>query len=169
MYQVHSTEDVLSETVSTLRDRNPAWNGGAISRLRARLVESLDELVDDFDGSIDYFGEDPDDRHVHAGAVAAQAHILLTEDAGLHRMGQAVDLPYSVYNCDDFFCLIDDSTPLLVQRATYDQQVYWNDSKKLGAPPRGLVKMLEDSGCPNFALRVNMHLRTLSGVPKHRK
>lgn len=163
MFQVHSTEDVLAETLYNLRRANPGWDGARTARLRILLTENLDEILQDFDGSIEYVGKDPNDCHVHAAAVACKADILLTADKGLAYTADADSLPYSVYTPDEFFVLIDDSTPMSVQRVTENQRRYWADVAANGKTTKALAGALIDSGCPDFAVRVHGHLRTLSG------
>ena len=161
MFQLHSTEDVLAETLYRLRRKNPAWDGGQITRLRESLVENLDEILTDFDATVAYDGSDPNDRHVHAAAVSCSADILLTNDTGFVSLEDADRLPYEVQSADEFFVLIDNSAASYVQRVTDSQRRYWASSKSAGS--RGLAEALVASGCPEFAKRVTIHLRTLSG------
>ena len=160
MFQLHSTEDVLAEVVYRLRRAYPDRNGVETTRLRSVFEQNLDELVSDFDTSIEYHGSDPNDRHVHAAAVAGRSDILLTADYGFYNLADTDDLPYSVYGCDDFFLLVDDSDSASVLRVTDRQRHYWATRHNGG---RSIVGALGASGCSNFAVRVNQHLRTLSG------
>jgi len=157
MFQVHSTEDVLAEVVYRLRRNNPTMEGGVITNLREKLVSAIDELVGDFDATIEYAGADANDRHVHAAAVASKAHILLTDDNGFE--GSDED-PYEVFTCDEFFLLVDDSASWMVERVVADQNAYWSKKRS----HKSLVQALKDAGCPEFAKRVEGHLRSLSGV-----
>lgn len=163
MFQLHSTEDVLAETLYRLRRKHPKWDGGQISRLRSRIIDVLDELVEDYNVEIPYDGSDPNDRHVHSAAVASHADILLTADGGFATLASANALPYSVYSCDDLFVLIDDSGSRAVQRVVDRQRDYWNRKREEGKPVKALVEALTGAGCPKFAARVQEHLRTLSG------
>jgi hypothetical protein len=163
MFQIHCTEDVLAETLYNLRRANPGWDGARTAHLRTHLAGSLDEILQDFDGSIEYTGDDPDDRHVHAAAVACNADILLTGDNGFKHSASADLLPYSVYTPDEFFVLIDDSSSQQVQRVTEKQRQYWAQVAAKGRPTKTLADALIDSQCPDFAIRVQGHLRTLSG------
>jgi predicted nucleic acid-binding protein len=162
MFQIHTTEDVLAETAYRLRRSNPTMPGGVITDLRAKITSSIDELVGDFDATIPYTGADPDDRHVHAAAVASRADILLTEDGGFTGSD---DDPYEVFSCDEFFLLVDDSAGWLVQNVTADQNAYW--AARTG-PRKTLAGALQDAGCPLFAQRVEAHLQVLSGVGNRR-
>lgn len=161
MFQLHTSEDVLAETIRTMRRLHPDASGGATTRLRAAILGSIDELVEEFDASITYAGTDPDDRHVHAAAVACRAHILLTEDRGLTSVDESM---YEVYRPDEFFVLIDDSAPWMVREVVRSQAKYW--STKPSGQRKSLSQALRDAGCPEFAKRVERHLRTLAGPPR---
>ena len=163
MFQLHTTEDVLAETVRTLRRKYPELPGGAVTRLRAAVLGAIDELVEDFDATVPYAGQDPDDRHVHAAAEACRAHVLLTEDQGFTPTDAA---NYEVYRCDDFFLLVDDSAPGAVRDVVRQQAHYW--SARPEAKRRGLADALRDAGCPQFAARVESHLRVLAGEARRR-
>ncbi|WP_439694428.1 PIN domain-containing protein [Curtobacterium sp. SP.BCo] len=162
MFQLHTTEDVLAETVRTLRRRHPELPGGAVTRLRAAVLGAIDELVEDFDATVPYRGSDPDDRHVHAAAVACRAHVLLTQDHGLTSDDAA---HYEVHRCDDFFVLVDDSAPAAVRDVVRQQARYWAD--RPAGSRRSLVTALLDADCPQFARRVELHLRVLTGRAEH--
>lgn len=159
MFYVHCTEDVLAETISSLRNLRPTMSGAEITTLRRHLIGALDELVDDFDATIEYPGSDPDDLHVHAAAVACRADILLSDDKGFAGNDQ---LRYEVFTSDDFFALIDDSAPWLVRRTVREINQYWQ--KRQQTSQHGLLASLSAAGCPNFAKRVERHLRVLSGA-----
>ncbi len=109
------------------------------------------------DGS--FQGSDPDDRHVHAAALACAADIVLTCDEGF--VGEGVDAdppPYEVLFPDAFFVLADDSAPEIVAEVTREQTRYWY--VKHGRAP--LAHQLEAAGCPEFARRVQKHQNNLS-------
>jgi hypothetical protein len=158
MFQLHTTEDVLSETINTLRNLFPEMPGGAMTQVRKSIIESVDELVPDFDTTVAYSGADPHDLHVHAAAIACRADILLSEDQGFV---DSDETPYEVFTSDDFFILIDDSAPWLVQLTVHKMNQYW--ASKPSDSRKSLTKSLINAGCPNFAKRVERHLRTLSG------
>ena len=158
MFQLHTTEDVLAETIRTLRRLRPDLPGGAVTRLRTAVLGAIDELVEDFDATVPYTGSDPDDRHVHAAALACGAHILLTEDRGFVTND---DTAYEVYRCDEFFVLVDDSAPWIVRDVVREQARYWS-SRPRGAR-KSLPGALRDADCPTFAGRVERHLRFLAG------
>ena len=59
MFQIHTTEDVLAETEYRLRRSNPTMAGGVITDLREKITSAIDELVSDYDATIEYSGDDP--------------------------------------------------------------------------------------------------------------
>lgn len=162
MFQLYTSEDVIAETLSKLRDNNPRWDGGQTTRIRAAIIEVFDELVDDFDGKIDYSGSDPHDFHVHAAAIAANAEILLTCDGGLLNQPNADVLNYEAFHPDDFFVLVNDSAPLDVRAATMEQLNY--QVQRNGERNSRIVDSLIGAGCPKFAEVVRMHFIDLSGA-----
>ncbi|MGU3409511.1 putative toxin-antitoxin system toxin component, PIN family [Microbacterium sp. M1A1_1b] len=162
LFQLHTTEDVLAEVLRTLRRLHPERPGGAVTRLRAAVLASIDELVDDFDATVPYAGNDPDDRHVHAAAVACRADVLLTQDRGLAAAPQS---HYLVSGCDAFFTRIDDMAPAAVRDVCLQQVEYW--ATRTSHPAEALVAALHDAGCPVFANRVRAHLAAI-GNDDHR-
>lgn len=159
MFQLHCTEDVLDEALYHLRRDHPEWKGQQIANIRRNIVGALDEIVTDFDPSMDFPGSDENDRHVQAAAVASGAHILVTADKNLRSMADIDSLDYEIYSPDEFFVHVDDSSSRLVLRVTEEQREYWS---KRNSP--GLIAALKSADCPEFAHRVNQHLRTLSGA-----
>lgn len=158
MFSLVTSEDVLAETEYTLRRRFPEAPGRVIVDRRAKIVRYMDSILKDYDGSVAYNGSDPNDRHVHAAALASDADILLTQDRNFESDD---DEFYEVYRADDFFVLVDDSALLSVQHVTAMQRAYWADRGG-----KSIVTALQEADCPQFADRVNQHLRTLSGVPR---
>lgn len=153
MYVVATSRDVIIEALNTLRNQHPTWPGRQTTDLMNGFMETLD-IVDDFDADIPYDGEDPDDRHAHAAAVACGAGFLVTDDGGFERMASDAR-PYEVISADDFFVLIDDSHPHLIAQATRNQLQWWSGRKQKA----DLVERLIAAGCPNFAERVAGHIK----------
>ncbi|MGK4593197.1 hypothetical protein [Amycolatopsis sp. w19] len=93
---------------------------GKIRHIHDLLTKTFEGgRVEDFviDGS--FPGTDADDEHVHAAAIACSAEIILSCDNGFSLTGQDPDsLPYEVYTPDEFFVLVDDSSPQLVREVT---------------------------------------------------
>lgn len=160
MFSTCTTEDIIAEVLHRTRKKRPAAPGGVIASLGTQIRRYSSEIITDFDCSVEYDGEDPDDLHVHAAAVTGQVDILLTMDHGFEALEKRSTLPYSVYSADAFFSLIDDSSPSLVRKVTSEQRKFW--AERPGS--KGLVQALENAGCPDFADRVNGHLATEAGI-----
>ena len=163
MFQLHSTIDVVTETVRARRRLQPELDGNITRRLHDDLIENLDEIVADFDGSVEFHGSDPDDRHVHAAAIAGGSNILVTSNGG--DFGDPDLLPYEIYTPDEFFLLVDDGAQDSVRRVTMAQLKYWNAKRARGHSVKPLPGALIDAGCPIFAARVSGHVRFLAGPP----
>lgn len=162
MFQVHSSFDVLVETSRAFRRMNDRADGRVSRELFDLLERNLDEVPGDFSGDVDFDGGDPDDRHVHAAALATSAHILLTQNT--QDFGDPDLLPYELYTPDQFFCLVDDGAPDAVGEVCRKQVDYWNARKRAGKPVKPLAVALQAAGCSSFARRVKKHLITLSGT-----
>lgn len=160
IFQLHSTHDVVHEAMYHLRRRSPLRRGSSLEQVRQQILQSLDEVVTEFDPAIQFPGRDVHDRHVHAAAVACRADILITQDRGFLNLPNLDELDYEVYHPDDFFVQFDDSAPRTVMEVTQSQRRYWATKKHHS----GLAAALRKAGCPNFAVRVEKHLKTLSGA-----
>ena len=160
LYTVYWTEDVLAETIYWLRRNHPAWNGTKITSIRDLIARTFEGgRVEDFSIDDSFPGRDGDDRHVHAAAVACRADFILTSDNGFFITdGDADSRPYEVYTPDDFFVLVDDSAPALVQLVTREQTMYW--ARRGGRAD--LAGHLVGAQCPRFAERVRVHQGKLS-------
>ena len=161
MFQVHSTIDVIAEVVRAVRREKPQAAGAVTRRLHDLLVDSLDEIVPDYDPAVPFGGHDRDDLHVHAAAMASGADILLTSNE--RDFGDTDELPYEIYAPDDFFVLVDDGAPDAVRRVVMEQIRYWAAQRRRGRSIRGLEEALIRAGCPEFAARVTTHRRARAG------
>ncbi|KOX12960.1 hypothetical protein ADK67_45040 [Saccharothrix sp. NRRL B-16348] len=160
VYTVYWTEDVLAETIYRLRRNHPEWNGAKITSIRDRIAGTFEGgRVEDFSVDDSFPGGDGDDRHVHAAAVACRADIVLTADSGFTISGREPDsMPYEAYKPDDFFVLVDDSAPALVQLVTREQTMYWIQRSTRA----DLAGQLIAAQCPRFAERVRTYQGKLS-------
>ena len=82
MFTVYATEDIIAEVLYRLRRDNPNKPGHFIAGIHDRIVANIDDRITDFQIDGSFPGDDPDDAHVHAAAVASGARILLTDDSG---------------------------------------------------------------------------------------
>jgi hypothetical protein len=159
IFTVASTVDIVAETVSRYRDKNPTVPGGAIVRLNDLLFANLDERVDEYTVDDSFAGADQGDAHVDAAARAAGVDVVLTCDTGWANLGDEAlaTLPYEVQHPDYFFCLVDDASPATVRLVIRDQVEYWM-SKHAEAD---LPASLRAASCPDFAERVRKHLQAM--------
>lgn len=158
MYAVGSSEDVLSEVIARFRDRKPSASGAQIANLRQRLVDNLDEVVDDYEVNTWMLEGDEGDAHVRAACIGGAFDVLLTCDKILLADGEThPNVSYEPMHPDAFFVLADDSGPEHV-RAVVRQQLDYFIGKHGEAD---LPAALRSAGCPQFAERVNAHVHAL--------
>ncbi|WP_245719998.1 PIN domain-containing protein [Nocardia uniformis] len=158
MFEVMWTDDIMAEFVYHLRKKNPFLADAQVGGIRRRLEKVFEAgRISGFtiDPSCDY--TDPGDAHVHSAAVHGQVDILLTGNTKDFR--EMDHLTYEVYSADEFFELVDDSSPDAVLAVTREQLVYHlrrsTDSRV------SLPDMLVRAGAPAFANRVRKHLQTV--------
>jgi hypothetical protein len=161
IYSVYWSEDVLAEAIYRLRRSHPDWDGGKITYIRDLITQVFEGgRVDDFvvDGS--FGGNDANDRHVHAAALACSADIVLSDDGGFFSAAEYDErtAPYESYRPDEFFLLVDDSSPDLVRKVTLEQTIHWRN--KTGRAD--LAGPLAAAGCTRFGQRVRTYQGSLS-------
>ncbi len=162
-FYVFWSEDVMAEAIHHLRHNNPSWTGQRIATIRDRIAQTFqDGRVTDFavDGS--YAGPDPADAHVHAACLACRADYLLTENGRDFPQPLADSLAYEVLSPDEFFVLVDEVAPRLVDRAIQRQIAYWSAKMDDVDLSGSLIK----ANCPTFAGRVVRHLQRQALSPQ---
>ena len=123
LYTVLWTDDILTECTYHLRKANPRWEGGKISRIRESIEEVFpDGRVRDF--VVEDGPRDEGDLHVHAAAVAGGADFVLTMNVKDFPGGD--ECPYEVYTPGEFFTLVWDAAPGLVERVSRKMERYWS-------------------------------------------
>lgn len=123
LYTVLWTDDILAECTYHLRKANPRWEGGQISRIRESIEEVFpDGRVRDF--VVEGGALDEGDQHVHAAAVAGGADLILTMNVEDFPGGD--ECPYEVHTPGEFFTLVWDSAPGLVERVCREMDRYWS-------------------------------------------
>ncbi|WP_187995501.1 PIN domain-containing protein [Schaalia sp. JY-X159] len=164
LYTVHSTPDILAETLSRYRDRFPHVTGEEFDRLETHLKEHLHSVFNHYKPRPCPIA-DEGDHHVHAAAEDGGMMYLVTADRGFLDLPEKVtdEFSYEITSPDDFFCLVDDSQPALVCDVALRQLHYW--SSKPSKPNLTLVDALEKSGCPEFSRRVAKHLSQQLRIP----
>lgn len=156
------TEDILAEVVHGLRRADGRRSGGDVSRLRDRIAEVLEGgRIEDYDCTVEYTGVDPDDRHVHAAAIAGDVGILVTDDQGLLALRDDARLPYDVMSSDDFLVLVGESAPAPVTAVAEKQLEHAITTGR----DTDLAGRLNAAGCPAFAGVVRRVLQQLALRP----
>ncbi|RFA10758.1 hypothetical protein B7R54_17275 [Subtercola boreus] len=155
MFQLHTSLDVLAETIRVARRQHPRADGGVISEIDRKIRAVLDEIIEDFPGDVDFVGSDEHDQHVNAAATHARSDILVTDN--VRDFGEAKLLPYDVYSADAFLCLVDDGNSAAVRGVIREQGSYWQACEREGRATKGLEEALRRAGCPDFADRVREH------------
>lgn len=168
MFTVATSEDAIVEAQNSFRKQNPEAPGRNVSHLRRKIVESCDEVLEDYPGKTKGPILDKYDYHIHSASTAAGSHILLTQDRDFLDLPEndKDELQYEIMSPDEFFVLIDDSASQFVSAVTKIQNTYWLQKKSQSntSPNMSLETALRKSGCPEFALRVRKHLKNLSGA-----
>lgn len=132
LFTMHYTEDILAETIATIRRRHVNLDGTAITLLADRIRTSMTDRIDRYPLRQDSPVKDDKDHHVHAAAVAAGMDMLVTLDNDFLRLADEATyaLPYEIICPDDFFVLIDDSDPRATRTTTLTARLLdrpWRD------------------------------------------
>lgn len=150
------TEDIVAELLYHLRKNHPGWDGGRIVAVRDQICGTFEAgRVSDYAGT-DESVRDQGDAHVAAAAIACDADMLLTFNVA--DFSDSDELPYEVWTPDDFFVLVNESSPTLVALCVDKQIQYWGRKRE----DVDLVAMLQRADCPEFADVVLGHLRRIA-------
>lgn len=151
LYTVLWTDDILTECTYHLRKANPRWEGGKISRIRESIEEVFpDGRVRDF--VVEGGALDEGDQHVHAAAVAGRADFVLTMNVKDFPGGD--ECPYEVYTPGEFFTLVWDSAPGLVERVSRKMDRYWSGKGHPYSVAERLRSAEKSAAMKEFARRV---------------
>lgn len=159
VFDLKWTEDIVVEVLYNIRETRPDISGGYIAKIREHIENIMpDGKVTQYQVPGTYQGKDQSDAHVHAAAEACRADILLTENVKDFRLsGLESALPYEVQTADEFFTLVDNSSPSTVREVTLDQVKYFYKKHR----EFDLCAPLTVAGAPSFANRVRGHLQDL--------
>lgn len=161
LFQVFWSEDVLAEVIYHLRRDHPEWDGARLTTIHDKIAATFEVgRITDYAVDGRFTGSDRNDAHVDAAARAADADILLTANTG-DFLEDPDGESYEVLAPDDFYCLVDDSAPSIVRRATTRQLLHW--LRRSGES--NLPQSLELAGCPEFAERIRRHQLTIDLSP----
>lgn len=154
-YSVAYTEDILSETIYSIRRKHVELEGTQLTRTRDSIVKAMSERIEDYGNGSDAPVDDMFDHHVHAAAIAGRIDAVVTSDKGfLDLPDEAKDLlPYEIYSPDEFFILVDDSMPHYVC-AVLERMIRHHKRRNKHL---NFDEALIASDCPLFAQRVRSH------------
>ncbi|BDR53754.1 hypothetical protein KIM372_16610 [Bombiscardovia nodaiensis] len=166
MFEIYASEDVIAETIRSIRRNFPAIPGENITRI-ARQLRGMVNLVESFDCEAarkTYTGDDPYDLHVHAATVDSGCDYLITNDKGfIQGVSKEVleALPYTISCADDFFILLAESSTKACDEAVEIEMSYYAE-KELSSD--FFQNQLVGAGCPLFAQQVRITFMRLSGL-----
>lgn len=130
-----------------------------MARIQEHLYRSLDDVIDDFPGNIDFPGVDRHDHHVHSAAMGIDARYLITNDAGFGDIDPD-KLPYEVHSADSFFMLIAENMPAAIDAVITRQLAYYYQRGTV----EPLDKKLEKVQCQQFAECVRSHVQQMANA-----
>jgi hypothetical protein len=161
-FELVLTEAVIAEAVARWNDKNPRARGIVVTRM-AEALREVATMVRDYDADIPFPGSDDGDIHVHAAAVQSGAGYLVTNDSGFRDLPDEVkdELPYEIYNPDDFLVLVADQSRGRLRDVT--REMMHHMAPKDGASFK-MVPSLQRSGAPTFARMVEEELAVLAGA-----
>lgn len=128
--------------------------GGSPKKIQA----CMDEVITVFPGEARFTGIDEGDYHVHAGATASGADIILTFNNPIHITQTPDQELYEIITPDEFFMLITDSNRQCMLPVTRGQFEYWGSKPNSDPIDKALCK----AGCPEFSQRVRENLRKIA-------
>jgi predicted nucleic acid-binding protein len=172
IYTVHTTPDIIAETIAKIRDKNPLIGGQNIALIESRIRNSVSSVFSDYvpaQRDIVYDSmRDSGDYHVHAAASQGEISYLVTQDRGFLGLPEDVQtsLSYEIHSADSFFCLVDDSAPPHVEMIALEQLHYWRTKAETDDRfDADLPGALTRAGCPNFADRISNRLSHALAMP----
>ena len=147
------TEAIHDEWVRNVLAANPARSPERLARTRGLMNEAVREcLVTGYDDLIESLSlPDPDDRHVLAAAIRADAEVIVTFNLKDFPAGKLESYNVEAIHPDDFLCTLFDAAPGPVCAAVKRQR------EGLRNPPKTaeeLLATLEGQGLPQTVARL---------------
>lgn len=161
LFGIVTSTDVLDEAHRVWRRKHPNADGTMRKSREQLFRDCFDEILDEWAGGQAPSLRDLHDTHVHNAATFCGADILLTNNVS--DFGDSALLSYDLYTPDEFFTLINQNHPHVVQEVTRKQARYWMEQRVAGRAVQSLSEALILAGCPDFAIEVATHLRILGG------
>lgn len=160
-FQIHTSEDVCAEVIANMRKKAPQAPGH-VTRRRLELMRcNVDEVLDGFPGNSPFSGRDKHDYHIHAGALASRADLILTSNSPTDITNTPEAEPYEIISPDSFFKLVADSNPGCIAAIVRDQVAYWMNRPSELQLDEALIR----AHCPVFAEHVRSVLKNVARDP----
>ena len=107
----------------------------------------------------DFTGKDPDDFHVHNGAIHASAEYLVTNNKAKDFTANPEGEDYKIITPDELFLMIAEGNPDCLLPIMKGEQDYWVNVRK--DMNKTMDQALRDAGCRKFAAKVKEALPEL--------
>jgi predicted nucleic acid-binding protein len=147
------TEAIHDEWIQNVLQHNPQLSSQRLTRTRRLMNEALrDCLVTEYEDLIDSLTlPDPDDRHVLAAAIRADAEVIVTYNLKDFPAETLARFDVEAWHPDDFLRVLLDAAPSVVCAAVKRQR------ESLRNPPKSveeLLTTLESQGLPQAVARL---------------
>lgn len=158
LYQIYSSEDIITEYSHHWRRQNPEVNDASRSVKLEMMRDAFVEVVFGFEIETPVGYPDKHDWHVHSAAIACGADAIVTDDKKLIAFGESAlgvqQLSYDTISVDDFLMqLTEYADPRLFATVYLKQEAYY-EGKTIqggGSCDVNLPKALERAGAVKFA------------------
>jgi len=147
------TEAIHDEWIQNVLQHNPQLSSQRLTRTHRLMNEALrDCLVTEYEDLIDSLTlPDPDDRHVLAAAIRADAEVIVTYNLKDFPAETLARFDVEAWHPDDFLLVLLDAAPSVVCAAVKRQR------EGLRNPPKSveeLLATLEGQGLPQAVARL---------------
>ncbi len=117
LFRAHWTDAIQDEWIRNLLENRPDLSAAQLERTRKLMNAAVrDCLVTDYEGRIENLTlPDPDDRHVLAAAIEAQAQVIVTYNLRDFPAGALQAYGLEAAHPDDFFLRVIALDPLVVR------------------------------------------------------
>ncbi|HVZ35593.1 MAG TPA: PIN domain-containing protein [Polyangiaceae bacterium] len=139
LVRVRWSETILDECFRSILERRPDLRAEALARSRQLMTEAIpDCMVTGFESLIDGLAlPDPDDRHVLAAAIKANAQLIVTANLADFPVERLAPFSIEAKHPDDFVLDLIDLAPAKVALVVNEQ------ASALKNPPRTVDDILD--------------------------
>lgn len=158
-------DEVLAGRGTSLKREDGRTKGEQAAIARLKLLSYSFEPENIFGEDLNqgdrsgFTGKDPDDFHVHNGAVKASADYLVTDNKKTDFTTNPKGESYDVITSDDLFLDIVEDNPDCLLPVMESQQHYWANVRK--DMNKTMDQALRDAGCRKFAAKIKEKLPEL--------